>query len=400
MTPTPWNPAAWPSHSTVPVRIYGDGATTEGVLHPEQGFPVRGEQGARFVVTPLLHPSLPSIAPPSHYAVEGHLLRPGVNTVYGVPKLGKSRFIQQLALSLLLDRLFLGQFNVTRGPTEPVLLMLAEEAVNRVRRSVAAQCEGLGLRPEEVASIMPLLRAVPPAAFRLFNQLGEPLPDFDTLARVLDSERPAAFFLDTLSDSLGFAAEGGSDSMRNVLSHFRRLALEFNVAIGYVDHEGHAQRAKDGTLHKMGRPRGSSQKIGAADTLVRLDREGAEADNPRCFHVEVTTRDAPLAYRYKAHFGEDGDEQRFEFAGFDVGASDVDRLRVALAAIAEAERAKGGPLKAGEVADVLKGAKDKRLATRNWLAAQGYLNNLQDADASDTAPGEWTVTEKGRVWLG
>ena len=410
----PLDPLHWPSHNTVPARIYSDGdsdgqesksESKSVVLKSSKGFPTSGPKGPQFVVIPILHPALPRISQPTTFIVEGHIQRPGLNVVFGVAKLGKSRFVQHLVLSLLLDRPFLGQFAVNDDAQRshevaPVLLVLAEEEAGEVRASLVAQCEGLGLTKEGILQIAPRVLACPPAAYRLFDEAGKPRPELHTLCAVIEAERPSVVVIDTISDVLGYAIENTSDSMRNVYSTLRQIAIEHHVGIVLIDHEGHPRMTKDGETLPTRRPKGSSQKINEANVLIRLERLSSSPDkNPREFLVEITSRRAPTRYRYLAFYGEDDDEQKFEFVSFEAGGSEATKLRESLEAIAAAEATKGGPLTVRELYSALKGRQQTKERRRDALAGEGLIENQKLPDAPARTSSSWTVTQEGREWL-
>lgn len=396
----PWsNAAQWPSHTTVPARIYETGSSPrEAILKPDQGFPTSGALGPALVVVPAMHPGVERIAEPTVFAVDQHIQRPGVTVVYGVAKLGKSRFVQHLLLSLLSGRPFLGQFAAQCDPNESVLIVAAEETVQEVSRSLRQQCEGLGIVAADSAIASRLL-ACPPAAYRFFDERGQPRPEFELLKAAIAEWRPAVVVIDTFSDTLGFAPENATDAMRNVFSLLRHVAIAYHVGVVLVDHEGHPQQTRDGELRETGRPRGSSQKVAEANVLIRLQRASHGEENPRQFTVSIVSRRKPIRYRYQSSYGESGDEQRFGFVEFVTSRSVSDRLRTSLRGIAEKERSKGAPLLAAEVLQVLRGNKETRLALRDDLASAGYLCDLKGADEPQTTASKWTVTAKGHAWL-
>jgi len=315
--------ASWPSHTTVPGLAYraDHNADTERVF--AQDMPTSAPR--ELLVRPLLHPALAHILPMPQTLVAQHFNRPGVNQVFGVAKLGKSRFMQQAVLSYLLGRPFLGQFAV-QATEESVYLLLAEQGELEVQQSLLEQTRGLGLDAGAIMRLSRRLGGSPPNAYRLFDANGCPKDDFKALEQFIEEHHPAFLGLDTISDTLGYAPEGNADAMRNVYSSLRALAFTHKVCVVVVDHEGLPFQQRNGQLRATGRARGSSQKLAEVDVSIGISLAAEPGPNRRHYEVKVVSRGAPLRYRYEADYA--GGSQRFTFLGYlgDGGRTLADRI--------------------------------------------------------------------------
>ena len=196
------------------------------------------------------------VAPPeARWLIRQVWARSGVGIVGGQPKLGKSWFGLDMAVSVASGTPCLGHFPVER--TGPALVYLAEDAPGDVRSRLDALCahRHLDLRRLDLQVITaPVLRLDQPA-------------DQERLAATLDVLKPALVVLDPLV-RLHRLDENAAADMAVLLGTLRELQRTFDVAITLVHHASKKHRRRPGQAL-----RGSSDLHAFVDSLAYLARE-------------------------------------------------------------------------------------------------------------------------------
>lgn len=196
------------------------------------------------------------VAPPEARWLIRHVWsRSGVGIVGGQPKLGKSWFGLDMAVSIASGTPCLDHFPVERRG--PALVYLAEDAPGDVRSRLDALCahRRLDLRRLDLHVITaPVLR------------LDQP-DDQRRLAATLDVLKPALVVLDPLV-RLHRLDENAAADMAVLLGTLRELQRTFDVAIALVHHASKKHRRRPGQAL-----RGSSDLHAFVDNLAYLARE-------------------------------------------------------------------------------------------------------------------------------
>jgi len=196
------------------------------------------------------------VAPPEARWLIRHLwARAGVGIIGGQPKLGKSWFGLDMAVSVSSGTPCLGHFPVER--TGPALVYLAEDAPGDVRSRLDALCahRRLDLRRLDLQVITaPVLRLDRPE-------------DQQRLAATLDTLKPALVVLDPLV-RMHRLDENAAADMAVLLGTLRELQRTYDVAIALVHHASKKHHRRPGQAL-----RGSSDLHAFVDSLAYLARE-------------------------------------------------------------------------------------------------------------------------------
>ena len=195
-------------------------------------------------------------APPEARWLIRHVwARAGVGIVGGQPKLGKSWFGLDMAVSVASGTPCLGHFPVEQ--TGPAVVYLAEDAPGDVRSRLDALCSHrrLDLRRLDLQVITaPVLRL-------------DLLEDQQRLAATLDALKPALVVLDPLV-RMHRLDENAAADMALLLGTLRELQRTYDVAIALVHHASKKHRRRPGQAL-----RGSSDLHAFVDSLAYLARE-------------------------------------------------------------------------------------------------------------------------------
>lgn len=183
--------------------------------------------------------------PPLEPLVDGLLFLPGESVVYSPPKLAKTFFALDLALSTATGRPWMGR-RTTQGPT----LYVAAEGVGGLGARVASWC---AWHDEQAIEQTSFLATAPNLLDR--RSLGH-------LLELIAEHRPILTVLDTLARSAAGADENSAQDMGKVVEALDRIR---DAADG-----GHVC-----TIHHAGKDtsrgmRGSSALLGAVDTVIEL----------------------------------------------------------------------------------------------------------------------------------
>ena len=200
--------------------------------------------------------------------VEGLLFMPGVSFVYGPPKVGKSFFSLDLALSVATGRPFMGHDTIPNR-----VLYVVAEGVGGIGDHVSAWCQHRRVEPAELNRASSLTTAV---------NLSVTM-DVAALEAILAELNPALVVLDTLARCTVGVEENSAKDMGQVVAALDRLR---DVTEGHICTVHHA--GKDATKGL----RGTTALRGAADTVISLmgdaqaievkveDQKDAEAAKP------------------------------------------------------------------------------------------------------------------------
>lgn len=196
------------------------------------------------------------VSPPeARWLIRDLWVRAGVGIIGGQPKLGKSWFGLDMAVSVASGTPCLGHFEVER--IGPALVYLAEDTPGDVRSRLDALCahRRVDLRRLDLAVITaPVLRL-------------DVAEDQQRLAATLDRLKPVLVVLDPLV-RMHRLDENASSDMAGLLGTLRELQRTHDVAIALVHHASKRHRRRPGQAL-----RGSSDLHAFVDSLVYLARE-------------------------------------------------------------------------------------------------------------------------------
>jgi AAA domain/DnaB-like helicase N terminal domain len=178
--------------------------------------------------------------------VDGLLFTPGVSFIYGPPKVGKSFFALDLALSVATGRRFMG-----RETHAGCVLYVAAEGVGGLGPRVDAWCEFHRVPGEQLAATSWLTTAV--------NLSVE--SDVASLERFARELQPVLIVLDTLARCTVGVEENSARDMGVVVGALDRLRDAIDGHICVVHHAGKNVAAG---------LRGTTALRGAADTVISL----------------------------------------------------------------------------------------------------------------------------------
>jgi hypothetical protein len=202
--------------------------------------------------------------PPPTPLVDGLLFTPGESVVYGPPKVGKTFFALDVALSVATGSAFMGR-NVAQGPA----LYVAAEGVGGLGSRVDTWCQYHAFDDLDAAAF--LTTAVNLTDDGAVAALGEIAREF----------RPALITLDTLARCAVGADENATKDMGLIVGSLDALRDSCDAHVQVVHHSG-----KDVDKGM----RGSSALLGAVDTVLKL------TGDPNSVKVENTDqKDAPTA---------------------------------------------------------------------------------------------------------
>jgi hypothetical protein len=203
--------------------------------------------------------------PKRPWVAYGHALRRAVTILAGPPSALKSSLMLAWACALAL-----GQEHGRFRPIEPGCCVLynVEDDQTEQRRRLSAVLRQFNAAPADIHG--KIIRVGPSGVGTLFirdSQTGaiSSSPAMDCLRAVLRERLPAMLIVDPLAELHG-ADENDNTALRAVIAEFRKLAVEFNMAVVAVHHT-----RKGAVL--PGDPdaaRGASSIIGAGRVVLTL----------------------------------------------------------------------------------------------------------------------------------
>jgi hypothetical protein len=231
--------------------------------------------------------------PEARWLVRDLWTREAQGIVGGAPKIGKSWFGLDLAVSVASNTPCLGHFPVDHpGPT---LVFLAEDTLPAVRARIQALCATRGL---DIAALD--LHVITAPVLRLDQQ-----EDQERLARTLDAHRPHLLLLDPLV-RLHRLDENNATEVSGLLGFLTELVRTYNLALALVHHASKKSRARPGQAL-----RGSSDlhAWGASNAYLTVDCEGL------LLTVEHRAAPAPGPVRLRLVSRKDGSDAHLEVVG-------------------------------------------------------------------------------------
>jgi hypothetical protein len=198
--------------------------------------------------------ALPAQPPAAAWLVRDLWSRLAVGLISGHPKIGKSWFGLDLAVSVASGTACLGAFPVDQPG--PVLVYLAEDPLPRVRERIASLCALRNLPLDRLP-----LHVITAASLRLDDQ-----GDRDRLAATVARLAPRLLVLDPLI-RLHAGDENDSRYVSGLLGYLRTLSREHDLAIALVHH-----MSKKSRRHLGQSLRGSSDLWAWSDSSVYLTR--------------------------------------------------------------------------------------------------------------------------------
>jgi hypothetical protein len=189
------------------------------------------------------------------WLVESLWGKSAVGIVGGAPKVMKTWFGLEMAVSVASDTPCLGRFPV-RSPG-PALVFLAEDALPSVRERIEGLCGQRGRRIEDLDLLVitePVLRLDDPRCR-------------ERLERTVQRHAPRLLLLDPLV-RLHRCDENSSQEISGLLSHLRELQRRHGVSVVLVHHASKRRRAHPGQSL-----RGSSDLHAWTDSTAILERK-------------------------------------------------------------------------------------------------------------------------------
>ena len=357
----------------------GGGSTTAGQADPEE------EPLKLFTIDELRN------RPSRQVVVRGILARGEFGVLFGPPGSCKTFLALQLALSVAADRACWGRA-VGQGP---VVLVLAEgdggfikrldaagfdeQAVQQIRKQVLVLPEPLNLLDE--AACVRFLMAVVPLS-------------------------PALLVLDTLPRCMVGGDENSARDMGLAADAIRRILKETGAAMLAIHHSGKAGVEE----------RGSSALRGAADMMMRVEREGHEIKSycskmkdrpefpPLLFTLVPVELPSPTSGKTSESDEADGNTScRIEFRGTMSGAqgktTKKKQAQFCGRAVHAVATAFTGPVSRADLAKHLRSEYGGRPSTVNYGIAAAIEAGLLD-ECTERGFRKLTLTERGRASLG
>jgi AAA domain len=177
---------------------------------------------------------------PTPFAIESLLAEAAIAAIQGLPKVGKTWVVLELALALALvtGRKAFGTFEIPRRG--PVILILEESGEQALRRRLDRLARGYALAPAALDGLY--------VAANRRVRLNDPTWQASLIAAA-QKIRPRAIFLDPLVRLKGASVEENSQrEMGPVLEYLRDLRDASEAAVTFVHHTGHAGTHLRGTL--------------------------------------------------------------------------------------------------------------------------------------------------------
>lgn len=234
---------------------------------------------------------LEAATPEAQWLVRDVWSRSSVGLVGGQPKLGKSWFALDLAVSVASGTPCLGHFPV--DDPGRALVYLAEDALPQQRSRLDALCEhrGIAIRSLDLHVVTePVLRLDLP-------------DDRERLNAAAARLRPKVLVLDPLV-RLHRLDENRAQEISGVLSFLRELQRAHDMSVVLVHHASKKHRARPGQAL-----RGSSDIHAFGDDLVHL---AAHGDTELMLSIEHRSAPAPQPLRVRLVSREDGRQTHLE----------------------------------------------------------------------------------------
>jgi hypothetical protein len=214
--------------------------------------------------------------------VQGLLPSQGLVGIVGAPKVGKSLFANQLALSVATGEPFLGRA-VAKAP---VLLVEEEGATAKLQQRFETQSRAMGIH--QTRDLHLILRE----QVSLTDE-----EDLHELRRHVDETGAKVLVIGPLAQVGRLTSENDSPEMNRVMRTLNGLATEKDLLVVLIHHR--RKDGKDGPpkgIHEFFESaRGSNAYMAALDTAIGLDRK-QETDLGEMY---VMSRDGPA---FKAHY--------------------------------------------------------------------------------------------------
>jgi len=227
---------------------------------------------------------LEAVAANRRWLVRDLWTRAAVGVVGGSPKVGKSWFALDLAVSVASGTPCLGVFEVEqRGPA---LVFLAEDAVSAVRERLGAVCASRDLQLADLD-----VSVIVEPVVRLDLQQHR-----ERLLCTLERHRPTVLLLDPLV-RLHRLDENNAQEISGLLGFLREIQRAFDCAVMLVHHTSKKQRARPGMAL-----RGSSDIHAFGDSNVYLAPDGTDVQ----LTIEHRSASAPPGVRLRLSSRPDG----------------------------------------------------------------------------------------------
>jgi hypothetical protein len=190
------------------------------------------------------------------WIIEKILPEEGVGIIAGLPEVGKSWLLLDLALEVARGGNWLNRFPARKG----TVLYIDEESPDN------------GLR-ERLSLLQKAKDFNGNGAFKLINQKGVSLAEqnMPALRSLFDSIFPKLVIIDTLSSVNVGVEENSAAEMSMTFSRLRELSRNFGCLILVADHERKPNQFNSPAGHRI---RGSNAKLAAVDIALAVSRKG------------------------------------------------------------------------------------------------------------------------------
>ena len=215
------------------------------------------------------------------WLVDSLWLSEAVGIIGGAPKSCKSWLCLDLAVSVASQTPCLGRFSVNHAGT--ALIYLAEDSLAAVKARIEGICKSRSLNLKDIE-----LYTITASSLRLDAEA-----DQNRLRAMVEKLKPRLLVLDPLV-RLHRLDENNASEMSGLLSFFRKLQREFQMAIILVHHAGKRSHARAGL-----NLRGSTDLHAFGDSNLYLFRKGDEIE------VTIEHRSAAAADPLKLHLKDD-----------------------------------------------------------------------------------------------
>lgn len=196
--------------------------------------------------------------PDIRYVVPG-LLSPGCALMAAKPKVGKSGFVQQLAVCVASG---VGFLDYEPSPPMPVFQIAFEDELSTLRKRARLQMLRLGVRP---SSNLEITTEFPKAENGGFERLEEIIEDWF-------SGETGLLIVDDLRHFKPLVRSYNRDN--DTIERIDRIGIEAGICIVVVNHQGKGRTSNNRNWDWLDRIQGSG--TGAARQIMALEREVAE----------------------------------------------------------------------------------------------------------------------------